>query len=87
MHYVVFILQGYFDEIDDEAVGGESGRLVLPKEIAELKPQNDSDAGMKQIEVVKKYMTAVVRPYLAKRNNLIADVWLKVKSELLKVRL
>ncbi|XP_012162247.1 uncharacterized protein LOC105665478 [Ceratitis capitata] len=70
-------LIGYFDEIDDEAVGGESGRLVLPKEIAELKPQNDSDAGMKQIEVVKKYMTAVVRPYLAKRNNLIADVWLK----------
>ncbi|XP_036331539.1 uncharacterized protein LOC118743125 [Rhagoletis pomonella] len=70
-------LIGYFDEIDDEVTGSEGSRLVLPKEIAELKPQNESDAGMKQIEVVKKYMTAVVRPYLAKRNHLNADVWLK----------
>nr|XP_036225739.1 uncharacterized protein LOC118682201 [Bactrocera oleae] len=70
-------LIGYFDEIDDEAVGAEGDRLILPKEIAELKPQNESESGMKQIEVVRKYMDVVVRPYLAKRNHLNADVWLK----------
>lgn len=74
------ILKGYFDEIDDEAVGAESGRLVLPKDIAELKPQNKSETGMEQIEVVRKYMDAVVRPYLAKRNHLNANVWLKVST-------
>ncbi|XP_054736666.1 uncharacterized protein LOC129243574 [Anastrepha obliqua] len=70
-------LIGYFDEIDDDAPASEGGRLVLPNEIAELKPQNESEAGMKQIEVVKNYMDAVIRPYLAKRNHLNADVWLK----------
>ncbi|XP_011177833.2 uncharacterized protein LOC105209231 [Zeugodacus cucurbitae] len=70
-------LIGYFDEIDDEAVGAEGSRLILPKKIAELKAQNESETGMQQIEVVRNYMDAVVRPYLAKRNHLKADVWLK----------
>ncbi|XP_067627505.1 uncharacterized protein [Eurosta solidaginis] len=70
-------LIGYFDEVDEEGICVEGGRLILPSKIADLPPQYASDVGMKQIEIVKDYMTAVVRPYLAKRNHLNPDVWLK----------
>ncbi|XP_034651777.1 uncharacterized protein LOC117890816 [Drosophila subobscura] len=72
-------LISYFDDTVDELAeeGPERDRLTMPKEIVCMEISERHPAGLEQVQQVQSYMEKVVRPYLAKRNHLDADVWIR----------
>ncbi|KAM7343618.1 uncharacterized protein ACRADG_010593 isoform 2-T2 [Cochliomyia hominivorax] len=81
----LFLLKliGYFDEITDpedvENDSEENGgcKLPQPKEIINLQIKERNPIGEKEVSSIINYMNKIVRPYLAKRNHLNADIWIK----------
>ncbi|XP_017147778.1 uncharacterized protein LOC108159211 [Drosophila miranda] len=72
-------LISYFDDTVDELAeeGPDRDRLTMPKEIVCMEISERHPAGLEQVQQVQNYMEKVVRPYLAKRNHLDADVWIR----------
>ncbi|XP_020815078.1 uncharacterized protein LOC110189371 [Drosophila serrata] len=68
-------LISYFDDTVEEE--GESNGLVMPPEIANMEITERHPAGLEQVRQVQAYMEKVVRPYLAKRNHLNAEIWIR----------
>lgn len=81
---VTFIFKGYFDEIIapedivDDKRESSGCKLPQPNEIVKLQINEKYPIGEKEVSSIVEYMDKVVRPYLAKRNHLNADIWLKV---------
>ena len=53
--------------------------LRLPVEVINLQISERNPIGEKEVTCIINYMNEIVRPYLAKRNHLNANIWMEVK--------
>ncbi|XP_030380963.1 uncharacterized protein LOC115628828 [Scaptodrosophila lebanonensis] len=77
--YMLKLISYFDDTIEQQQEDAEesSNGLVMPKEIVSMEINERHPAGMAQVQQVQEYMDKVVRPYLAKRNHLNAEIWIK----------
>ncbi|XP_073812977.1 uncharacterized protein [Musca autumnalis] len=78
----LFLLKliSYFDDIispEDIDNDQEKGKLPLPENVVKLQINEKSPVGQSEVLNIITYMNNVVRPYLAKRNHLNANIWIK----------
>ncbi|KAI8038788.1 uncharacterized protein LOC128254563 [Drosophila gunungcola] len=77
--YLLKLISYFDDTVEEEQTEGEedSGRLVMPQEIVAMEITERNPAGLEQVRQVQSYMEKIVRPYLAKRNHLNAEIWIR----------
>ncbi|EDV36414.1 uncharacterized protein Dana_GF11966 [Drosophila ananassae] len=77
--YLLKLISYFDDTVEEDQTDGSEGadHLVMPKEIVAMVITERNPAGMEQVRQVQEYMEKVVRPYLAKRNHLNADIWIR----------
>ncbi|XP_017836761.2 uncharacterized protein LOC108595984 [Drosophila busckii] len=70
-------LISYFDDTVEQQLDQLDSKLSLPKHIVCMEISERKPAGLEQVQQVREYMEQIVRPYLAKRNHLNAEIWIK----------
>ncbi|TDG51821.1 hypothetical protein AWZ03_001881 [Drosophila navojoa] len=70
-------LISYFDDTVEQQTEQADSKLTRPSHIVDMVISERHPAGLEQVKQVNDYMELVVRPYLAKRNHLNADIWIK----------
>ncbi|XP_016957825.3 uncharacterized protein LOC108029848 [Drosophila biarmipes] len=77
--YLLKLISYFDDTVEEEQTegGDDSNRLVMPQEIVAMEITERHPAGLEQVRQVQNYMEKIVRPYLAKRNHLNADIWIR----------
>ncbi|XP_017031677.1 uncharacterized protein [Drosophila kikkawai] len=77
--YLLKLISYFDDTVEEEQVEeeGDGNGLVMPPEIANMEITERHPAGLQQVRQIQAYMEKVVRPYLAKRNHLNAEIWIR----------
>jgi len=77
--YLLKLISYFDDTVEEEQTEGDddSNKLVMPQEIVAMEITERRPAGLEQVRQVQNYMEKIVRPYLAKRNHLNADIWIR----------
>ncbi|XP_017014878.2 uncharacterized protein [Drosophila takahashii] len=77
--YLLKLISYFDDTVEEEQTEGDddSNRLIMPQEIVAMEITERHPAGLEQVRQVQSYMENIVRPYLAKRNHLNADIWIR----------
>lgn len=70
-------LISYFDDTVEQQTEQADSKLTMPIHIVNMVISERHPAGLEQVKQVNDYMELVVRPYLAKRNHLNADIWIR----------
>ncbi|XP_017865853.1 PREDICTED: uncharacterized protein LOC108615690 [Drosophila arizonae] len=70
-------LISYFDDTVEQQTEQADSKLTMPSHIVNMVISERHPAGLEQVKQVNDYMELVVRPYLAKRNHLNADIWIR----------
>lgn len=69
-------LISYFDDTVEQQTEQVDSKLCMPNHITKMVISERHPAGLEQVKQVNDYMEHVIRPYLAKRNHLNADIWI-----------
>ncbi|XP_017054323.1 uncharacterized protein LOC108096892 [Drosophila ficusphila] len=77
--YLLKLISYFDDTVEEEETDGDddNNKLVLPKEIIAMEITERNPAGLEQVRQVQNYMEKIVRPYLAKRHHLNAEIWIR----------
>jgi len=77
--YLLKLISYFDDTVEEEQTeeDDDSNKLVMPQEIVAMEITERRPAGLEQVRQVQNYMEKIVRPYLAKRNHLNADIWIR----------
>ncbi|XP_016984954.1 uncharacterized protein LOC108048660 [Drosophila rhopaloa] len=77
--YLLKLISYFDDTVEEDQTEGEevSNKLIMPQEIVAMEITERHPAGLEQVRQIQNYMDKIVRPYLAKRNHLDAEIWIR----------
>ncbi|XP_017079246.1 uncharacterized protein LOC108113220 [Drosophila eugracilis] len=77
--YLLKLISYFDDTVEEDPTEGndDCNRLNMPQEIAAMEITERHPAGLEHVRQVQNYMEKTVRPYLAKRNHLNAEIWIR----------